>query len=290
MAETKLQKINEHLYHQPYESGEPFKWEKRLRSLLIIISAPRVELSLEINRPETRFSFSKEGLLGQRDIVDQDDPKVADNQPPYSQTFGWKITGTGTLDEESGLLGDRIGLIGKDGSIGVRFESLDVILKPIPEDVAGKLCGYLFHMNGEYERRKSYLCLELFTPQPQLEKICDELVTGRLSTIKIHAQVEAFQSEVDYSLTEPGMRQRFYIEEDEIYNRAYLSRISAFRTMTSSGLESEKNPNNRTEAVDAESRSGPRAVFGGLWAGLKEAIVVLAIIYVSWRVLTLIFR
>lgn len=231
MGDAKLEKINKRLYHEPYKDGKPFKWAKHLEFLSIKFTNIRAGLGLSIERPETSISFaldetdSEEGINKNKATGDDDE-----TTEKYTESFGWRITAVGLLDNR------RIGLIKKDGTrtiYGEDHDRVDVILRPIAEDHKEKAVGALFYHDGEMlkweDRSKPYFTLELPVPEIALEKLCREIVEGRLSELHLGVRVDVFQSEVDRGLAEPWMRQEYYIEEDSILNRAYLSSVSAYQ-------------------------------------------------------------
>lgn len=249
MAETKLDKVNKRLYHEPYKEGKPFKWAKRLRSLFVTLNDARVDLCLSIERPENSWSQSWEDLEKEREDhqkAEQENMMATKSEKEedekYSENFAWRIVATGRLD-------DRIGLIRKDGTVTdhlEHFERVDVILRPISDTDKEKAYGHLFYSDAKLEKRaEPYLSLELFVPETRFTPLCNEIVSGRLSALQVGVDVDVFQSEVDSSLWEPPMLQRFYIEEDEIYNRAYLSWLAASRNIAS-GPSGADDTNNRS--------------------------------------------
>ena len=116
--DTRLEKINDRLYQEPYKAGRPFNWDKRLRFITISLTEVCTELCLSVDRSETEIRFST-----------QERPSDEKEAETYSQDFGWRITGKGHFD------GDRVGIIKKDGTVSPRseqFESIDITLKTFP--------------------------------------------------------------------------------------------------------------------------------------------------------------
>ena len=116
MAETKLKKVNERLYHEPYKDDRPFKWAKRRKFLYCNLTDIRVALGLDIDRPETSFSDLEEDT--EKDVNDDENAERGnmttsgeeEAEEKYTEDFGWTIRATGRLD-------DRIGLIREDGIV-----------------------------------------------------------------------------------------------------------------------------------------------------------------------------
>jgi len=305
MAETKLEKVNKRLYREPYKDGKPFQWAKRLHSLFLTLTDIRVDLTLDIERPETSFSLSPKDL--ESGIEDDDKAEQVETttsgeeeaEEKYSERFGWRIVATGHLD-------DRIGIIRKDGTVTghtEHFDNADVILRPVSDSDKENVYGSLLYSDAEYEKRAGpYLCLELYVPETRLEKLCNEIVSGRLSALQVGVHVDVFQSEVDSFGWEPPMGQRFYIEEDQLFNRAYLSWLAASRSVTGGASGAAEVPDNPGELFEREGFSEQKVNFIGkrlldiedhfknTLKELRNAIVVLAIIYVLWKLLVWFFR
>ena len=233
MAGTKLEKINDYLYHEPYKEGTAFAWAKCPSFLLITITNIEVGLGLSMERDETSFLFPPR----QNQPGDQPSERDAAAEKPSAdatdtERFGWQITATGTLKKR------RIGLIQKDGSVtgyGRTFDTVDLILKSGTDEDRAAGTGYIFH-NGEdllkWEKQSDpYLTLELQVPATALKQLCEQLLAGRLTTLELGVRVEVFQSEVDRGLAEPGMTQEYYIEEDTVYNRVYLSWLQGTQSL-----------------------------------------------------------
>jgi len=288
MAETKLIKVNERLYHEPYKDDKPFKWGKRLRFLSCDLTDIQVVLGLEFGRPET---YSHPGL-------DEDSENDASNdfnaeqggtttlgeekaEEKYAENFGWTISATGYLD-------DTIGLIREDGIVTARtenFDRLDVILRGISESDKENSGGTLFYSDAKWEKRAGpYLCLELFVPDPRLKQICEELISGRFSELKLGVYAEVFQSEVDASLWEPPMRLDFYIEEGVLFNRAYLSFLHASRRITTVAPGAVEDPDDTREVVETQDYSEQKVSgFKNAWTQISNVIVTVAVVYLIWK-------
>jgi len=303
MDETKLEKVNKRLYHEPYKDGEPIKWAKRLRNLFLTLTEIRVDLSLDIERPETSFS---QLLKDEREIEDDEKAQQEDTttsgeeeaEEKYSERFGWRIVATGHLD-------DRIGIIREDGTVTGRtehFNSADVILRPVSDSDKEKVYGTFFYSDAEYEKRaEPYLCLDLYVPETRLEKLCNEIVSSRLSALQVGADVDVFQSDAESFGWQPPLPQRFYIEEDQLYNRAYLSWLAASRSVTSGALGAAGVPDNPRELFEREGFSEQKVNYFGkrlldiedrfktTLKGLNTVIVVLASIYLAWKFLAWLF-
>lgn len=275
MSDTRLEKVNERLYHEPYKEGRPFKWAKCLEPLFITLRNVRVSRGLSIERPETSFSRLWKDIVGEEKAR-----TLAGDEPEekYSERFGWRVTGTGHLDE-------RIGLIRKDGTLtgfSEHFDRVDVILWPIPTNVSDtdkeRALGSLFYDDAD-------LIVELPVPASPLEQLCHELVSGRLSKLTVGVFVDVFQSEVDRSLAEPGM-QTYYIEEESISNGAYLSSLDAHRDIPktrASGADDIEDLDLEIETPEefaekyTRQKSGTQKFFESLGAILVAAGAVIAI-------------
>src|SRR3989337_129178 len=113
MADIKPQKINERLYHQLRESGEPLKWEKRLHCLSFTFTDLGVDLQLDIARPETSLSALLRDDLKSSDDAEgaKQDPKMLrrdEEEEGISDVSEWRIVGKGILDHA------RIGVLTED--------------------------------------------------------------------------------------------------------------------------------------------------------------------------------
>lgn len=291
MDKPKLEKVNDRLYHEPYKDGKGFKWKKEPRFLSITLTDIRTELCLGIERPETNIRlFRKES---QHENAEQNTPSASaeDEDEKYSQRFDWRIVGKGHLNE------DGIGLIKEDGTLSTRAEELentDVILKAVADSEKEKAHGYVFYSDAKFEKRSNpYVCMELFVPKTQFDTICEELVSGRLSELKLGVHIDAFESEVDSTLREPGMRKAVYIEEDSLLNKAYLSWLAGSR-LISSGVSSE-SPSDPKELFDTEGFHEQKINYFGKWLlgvedgfnatakGLYKALLLAATGYLIFR-------
>lgn len=258
MAETKLKKVNKRLYQEPSKDGKSFKWAKRLCSLFFAVTDIRVDFTLNIERAETSYSTIATDLeeeLETHQIADQQDattPSGDQTEEQYSEHFGWRIIGIGRLK-------DTIGIIRRDGTVSGHeqdFDRVDVILKPVSDMDKEKAIGSLLYSDATLENRSApYLCLELLVPEAHLEKLCDEIVAGRLSALRVGVHVDVFQSEVDSALWEPPMPKRCYIEEDEISNRAYLSWIAASRSVASGTAETNDHRSSLNDLLSAQTEA-----------------------------------
>lgn len=220
MSQTKLEKVNNRLYHKPNKDGKPFKWEKKLGFVSVTLSDIRTELFLEIIRPETALRlFEKEA--NDEKGEGRTTTATQDEDDKYSQKFYRRIVAKGHLD------GDRIGLIRKDGTLSDRegqFEDVDITLKAVAESEQEKAYGWLLYDDAKFGKRNTpNVCLELFVPKTEFDEICEELVSCRLSGLELSVHLDTFESEVDRTLRDPGMRKTLYIEEDSLLNKAYLS-------------------------------------------------------------------
>jgi hypothetical protein len=212
--DTRLEKVNDRLYHQPYKDGKPFKWEKQLRFISVTLTEIRTELCLSIERSETKIRSS---------VKDRDSAET--EEQAYSQDFGWRITGKGHFD------GDRLGIIKKDGTLSPRseqFETVEITLRPAPEPSA-KCHGHLGYSDGRYSRihHHPYIWLEVYSPKSEFNSIREELGSGRLNELDLGVHVDSFESEVDSTLRSPDMPMTVFVEEESYSNKAYLSWLRA---------------------------------------------------------------
>ncbi|MEX1329865.1 MAG: hypothetical protein AB1Z29_23950, partial [Desulfobacterales bacterium] len=112
MPETKLERINDRLYHET--SGKrKIKWEKSPELLDITLTDVKVGLCLSINKPSKTpinkivSSTTAESNVNKRFeklLVDKGDIEHIDR-------FGWRISASGKFTNS------RIGLIRKDGTV-----------------------------------------------------------------------------------------------------------------------------------------------------------------------------
>ncbi len=304
MDERKLEKVSKRLYHQPYKDGEPIKWEKRLENLFLTLTDIRVDLTLDIERPESSFSLLPKDVekgIEDDEKAEQETTTTSGEEEAegeYSERFGWRIVATGHLD-------DTIGIIKKDGTVTGRTEHLDsadVTLRPVSDSAKEKVYGSLWYNDAEYEKRaEPYLCLGLYVPETRLEKLCNEIVPGRLSALQVSVDVDVFQSESESFGWQPPLPQRFYIEEDQIYNRAYLSWLAASRSVTTGASGAAQVPDNPRELFEKEGFSEQKVNFIGkrllhiedrfktTLKELRNVILVLASIFFAWKFLAWLF-
>ena len=152
MDKTKLEKISDDLYHEPYKDGKSFKWEKELRHIFLTLTNIRVDLCLEIERPETSISLFPKTKGEDNKKSEQENTKELgqEESEKYSENFGWRIKAIGSFDRI------EIGLIKEDGTVADRrehFDSTDVILRSVSDSAKEKAYGYLFYSDAKYERR-----------------------------------------------------------------------------------------------------------------------------------------
>lgn len=231
MNEIKLEKVSELLYHEPHKNKSPILWKKRLHSVFLTLTDIRVDLCLEIKRPETdlfaHINHQNEEKSEQGDVLSQGEEETE----KYSEQFAWRIRATGHFSDR-----DEMSLIRKDGTVTGRtecFNNTDVLLKSVSDwDERKNSGGFLLYIDSNSER-EPFLHLELLIPAARLDGLCNELVSGRLCSMEVAACVEVFQSQAVGFLSEPHIWQQFSIEEDGGNdNRAYLSRLTAFRSIT----------------------------------------------------------
>ena len=260
----KLEKIHDRLYHESHKEGRPFKWEKELRSVSVEFTEIRTALILDITRSETAFRLFREESSDKserEETAEQCSRQEQDKCEQYSQTFNRKISGKGHFD------GDEIGLIKKDGTLSDRaelFESADVILRSVANSEKEKASGLIFYNDARSEKKRSapYIILELFVPEVEFDKIWEELVSGRLSQLDLLVYVDTFESEVNSALREPDMDKTLYIEEGELFSRAYLSWLRASR---STGGETSGAPKDPNDLFEAEGFHEQKINYFGKW-------------------------
>jgi hypothetical protein len=304
MDETKLEKVSKRLYHQPYKNGEPIKWVKDLSYLFLTLTDIRVDLTLDIERPEPSFSLLpkdvEKGIEDDQKAEQENTTTSGEEEAEgeYSERFGWRIVATGHLD-------DSIGIIRKDGTVTghtEHFDSVEVTLRPVSDSAKEKVYGSLLYSDAKYEKRVDpYLRLGLFVPETRLEKLCYEIVSGHLSALQVQVDVDVFQSEARSWAWEPPMPRRLYIEEDQIYNRAYLSWLAASRFVTSGASGAAEVPDNPRALFKRKGFSEQKVNFIGkrllqiedrfktTLKELRNVILVLAGIYLAWKFLAWIF-
>ena len=199
-------------------------------------------------------------------------------------------------------------LIKKDGTLSdrkERFESTDIFLKPVADSEKEKVWGYVFNSDARWEKRNApYICLELFVPEIEFNKIWEELVSGRLSELEVGVYVDAFESEVDSTLREPDMDKTVYIEEGELNNRVYLSWIRASRSRAAPPGQTSSNqaPESPFELFEAKGFHEEKINYFGKWLmGLGEfvnsiphliykAILFGAVVYLAIKGMAWVFR
>ncbi|MEX1349674.1 MAG: hypothetical protein AB1Z31_18305, partial [Desulfobacterales bacterium] len=112
MAETKLERINDRLYHETSRESK-IKWEKSPELLDITLTNVKVGLCLSINKP-SKTSINK---IVSSIKVESNANKKHENLPvdkgdiEHIDRFGWRISGSGKFTNS------RIGLISKDGIV-----------------------------------------------------------------------------------------------------------------------------------------------------------------------------
>jgi len=282
MEETKLEKVNDRLYHEPYKDGKPFKWEKKLRFISITLTEIRTALTLDIERSETEIR-----------LFEKERPPEEEDQT-YSQELYWKITGTGNIDWR-----DRIGLIKKDGTRSARnelFETVEITLRAMPDSVKERGYGSLGHDDGTHSKRHRgpYVWVQLYVPKTEFDRVRDELVSGRLNRLALGVHLDTFESEVDSTLREPDMRMTAYIEEDSYTNRAYLSWLEASRSIKSERVP-ETVPDSPRELFETEGFHEQKLNYFGTWligieqgftqlgTGLYKAFWIFIIVYLAYK-------
>ena len=81
------------------------------------------------------------------------------------------------------------------------------------------------------------------------------------------------------------MRQHFYIEEDKLSNRAYLSFLNASRSIAGGALGAGQVPDNPRELFETEGLSEQKGGFKKTWNQLSNIVVIAAVIYFMWKLL-----
>lgn len=262
MSDTKLEKVGKAIYHQPKE-GRPIVWTKYRKDLWVKLTDVRVYLGLFIERPETSTllaqEFREDGESAEKQEVTT--PTGDELEEKYAESFGWRLAATGYLEDRS------IGLIKKDGSVtsySEHFDRIDVNLRSVSDTDKEKDIGAILYNDAEkalkWEKRtQPYLILELPVPESPLEKLCNEILSGRLSEVNIGAYVDVFQPEHEWALAEPWMRQVYYIEEEgynlkeqEYLSRAYLSSITASRPIEQTRVSAKDNEDLASDGDQAD--------------------------------------
>ena len=231
MPETKLERINDCLYHET--SGKSIiKWKKSPVLLDITLAAVKVGLCLSINKPSKTSinkiitSISTESNVNkklEKQLVDKGDIEHIDR-------FGWRISASGKFTNS------RIGLIRKDGTVdrfGGRYDDAAIALIPIYDTDKDKGTGWLYHTDAEIanieKRTKAYLTLELLISEKSLEKLCNEILSKSLPELIVRIEVDVFSSEGDRTLSHTNISDYYYIDEETTANRARIIEVCASR-------------------------------------------------------------
>ena len=233
MPETKLEKINDRLYHETSGKSK-IKWEKSPELLDITLTDVKVGLCLSINKPsKTSINKIVSSITAESNVnkkleklpVDKGDIEHIDG-------FGWRISASGKFTTS------RIGLIRKDGTVdrfGGRYDAADISLIPIYDTDKDKGTGWLYHTDAEIanieKRTKAYLTLELLISGKALEKLCNEILSKCLSELIVRIEVDVFLSEGDRTPSQPNIRDYYYIDEETTANRARLIEVCASRPL-----------------------------------------------------------
>jgi len=175
-------------------------WCRKLNRIFLTLDDVRVDLRLTINRskPAIQASLKQDHAATNQSEKDKDDNSAAltDLQAEtYSQSFGWQIEARGRLDNDTiSLLNLNEGISAKSK----RFETLKVFLTSISDSQKETSGGAIFYYDSTYEKTaEPCLCLNLQVPEVQLEKICDELLAGRIRTLRLAAEIDSFELEDD---------------------------------------------------------------------------------------------
>lgn len=223
MAEAKLQKANERLYHETISpDGRALKWEKRFVPLYLELKEVEIGFSLSIYNPQ-KFK----GTPVETEIKDK-----------FSERLGWNISGIGYSHR-------AMGVIKRDGTI----ESIRKLKVSIAyaSDSEKEKPGYLsYHGREDWALKygsetEPYLFLCVKASTDSLEKICLEISSNRLSKLRIDVELDAFQSEMVGAFGPPMEDDVLCIEEEGDPfkdNNVYLSSIRASRPVNGIVLDS----------------------------------------------------
>ena len=112
MSDIKLERIDNHLYHETGERGK-IKWEKKPESLNIRVADVKVELCLSINKPsETSIKKFVSSIKAENNVNKKLEKLLPDKGDiEHFDSFGWHISGTGQFTNS------KIGLIKKEGKV-----------------------------------------------------------------------------------------------------------------------------------------------------------------------------
>ena len=230
MPETKLERINEHLYHETSGKSK-IKWEKSPELLDITLTDVKVGLCLSINKPsKTSINKIVSSITAEGNVNNKLEKLLADKGDiEHIDGIGWRISASGNFTNS------RIGLIRMDGTVdrfGGRYNAADISLLPINDTDKDKGTGWLYHTDAEIanidKRTKAYLTLELLISEKALEKLCNEILSKCLPEIIVRIEVDVFLSEGDRTLSHPNY---YYIDEETTANRARLIEVSASRPL-----------------------------------------------------------
>ena len=215
-SDIKLERINDHLYHETGESGK-IKWEKKPELLNIRVTDVKVQLCLSINKPsETSINKLVPSITAENNVNKKLEKLLPDKGDiEHIDSFGWHISETGQFTNS------KIGLIRKDGKVikwhSGDFNSAEISIKPVLETDKDKGTGWLFYMDDEIakiERRSnSYLALELFISEKTSEKLCYEILSKSLTELNIRVDVDVFMSEAERMLRPPNIINHYFLDE-----------------------------------------------------------------------------
>ena len=230
MPETKLERINNHLYHET-SGNSKIKWEKNPELLDITLTDVKVGLCLSINKAsKTSINKTVSSITGESNVKNKLEKLLVDKGDiEHADRLGWRISASGTFTNS------RIGLIRKDGTVdrfGGRYNSANISLIPNYDTDKDKNTGWLYHTDAEIanidKRTKAYLTLELLISEKALEKLCNEILSKCLPEIIVRIEVDVFLSEGDRTLSHPNY---YYIDEETTANRARIIEVSASRPL-----------------------------------------------------------
>ena len=233
MPETKLERINDRLYHETSGKSK-IKWEKSPELLDITLTDVKVGLCLSINKPsKTPINKIVSSITAESNVNKKLEKLPVDKGDiEHIDRFGWRISASGKFTNS------RIGLIRKDGTVdrfGGRYDAADISLIPIYDTDKDKGTGWLYHTDAEIanieKRTKAYLTLELLISEKALEKLCNEILSKCLPELIVRIEVDVFLSEGDRTLSHPNIRDYYYIDEETTANRVRLIEVCASRPL-----------------------------------------------------------
>ena len=229
MPETKLERINDRLYHETSGKSK-IKWEKSPELLDITLTDVKVGICLSINKPsKTSIKKIVSSITAESNMKNKLEKLLVDKGDiEQTDTLGWRISASGKFTNS------RIGLIRKDGTVdrfGGRYDAAAIALIPIYDTDKDKGTGWLYHTDAEIanieKRTKAYLTLELLISEKSLEKLCNEILSKCLPELIVRIEVDVFLSEGDRTLSHTNISDYYYIDEETTANRARIIEVYA---------------------------------------------------------------